>query len=82
MHHFKELILEMDRKFNTLNIVLKRTQQPHTMTGRIHSLTESISIDNRIRALLEDNNMEYLEYDPVHDDVQVLAKLLKQEYNL
>lgn len=81
-HHFKELILEMDRKFNTLNIVLKRTQQPHTMTGRIHSLTESISIDNRIRALLEDNNMEYLEYDPVHDDVQVLAKLLKQEYNL
>ena len=81
-HHFRELILEMDSKFNILNIVLKRTQQPHTMTGRIHSLTESISIDNRVRALLEDNRMEYLEYDPMNDDVALLAKLIRQEFKL
>lgn len=81
-HHFNELIIELHKKFNSINIVLKRTPETHSMVGRIHSLTESISVDNRIRAILDERNIEYVEFDPVHDNIQPLVKLIMQEYNL
>jgi nicotinamide riboside kinase len=80
--HFKQLILEMDQQFTSLNLVLKRSHHVHSMVGRIHSLTESISIDNRIRALLQQNQIDYVEYDSLHDDIHLLAKLVRQEYQL
>lgn len=79
-HHFTALVVEMHKKFDTLNIVLKRSSQVHTMVGRIHSLTESVSIDNRIRTLLDEEQLEYAEFDPVHDNVQPLVRLIRQEF--
>ena len=81
-HHFNELIIELHQKFNSMNIVLKRTPETHSMVGRIHSLTESISVDNRIRTILDERGIEYVEFDPVHDNIQPLVKLIIQEFEL
>ncbi len=81
-HHFNELIAELHSKFTNINIVLKRTPETHSMVGRIHSLTESISVDNRIRTILDERAMEYVEFDPIHDNIHPLVKLIIQEYEL
>lgn len=81
-HNFRALTIEMHKRFTSLNIVLKRTGQVHTMTGRIHSLTESVSIDNRIRALLDESEIEYAEFDPVHDNITPLLRLIRQEFDV
>jgi thymidylate kinase len=77
--NFHNLIVEMHNKFNNLNIVLKRPNIPHSMVGRIHSLTESISIDNRIRDILKEHQMDFLEFDPTSDEIPLLLRLIKQE---
>jgi adenylate kinase family enzyme len=80
--YFRALIIEMHNKFNNMNILLKRNPQTHTMVGRIHSLTESISIDNRIKNILEEEGMDYAEFDPISDNISALGKLIIEEFNL
>jgi len=76
--HFNALIHEMHNKFTNLNIVLKRVDTFHSMTGRIHTLQESTVIDNKIREILQDT--DYLEFDPLHDQIEPLAKLIRHEF--
>jgi hypothetical protein len=52
------------------------------MIGRVHSLTQSISIDNRIRSILTERNIDYLEFDPITDDIKKLALLVRQEFGV
>lgn len=78
--NFRALVIEMHHRFTNLNVILARTQQPHTMTGRIHSLTESISIDNRIKALMDNDDPDYLTLDPYEDHTAALLKLIRQEF--
>lgn len=80
--HFNSLVHEIHSSFNTINVVLKRSSQPHTMVGRIHSLTQSISIDNRIRVLLDEYGIDYVEFDPINDKVNPLVELIKQEFDV
>lgn len=80
--HFNALVYELHSQFRTINIVLKRSAQPHSMVGRIHSLTKSISIDNRIRALLDEYGIEYVEFDPINDKIAPLVELIKQEFDI
>lgn len=57
------LCLEHYDKYNNLNIIMDRNlEYKHTSAGRIHSLTESISLDNRINRFLDDYNIPYLKY--------------------
>jgi deoxyadenosine/deoxycytidine kinase len=80
--NFRALIFEMHHKFTNLNIILKRNPETHTPIGRIHSLTESISIDRRIRDVLIDEGIDFAEFDPVNDNLQVLLELIIQEFTL
>jgi nicotinamide riboside kinase len=80
--HFTELVIELHNKFNSLNVVLKRNPETHSMIGRVHSLTQSISIDNRIRSILTERNIDYLEFDPITDDIKKLALLVRQEFGV
>jgi nicotinamide riboside kinase len=78
--NFHRLIVETHEKFNNLNIMLRRFPEHHSMVGRIHSLTESISLDNRIRHVLEQHDMDYLEFDSsASDNIPPLLQLIKQE---
>lgn len=75
------LCFEQYHKYNNLNIVLNRTlEYEHSMAGRIHSLTESISIDNRIIRFLEESNIPYIKYDDFGLDriVQIISRQLKE----
>lgn len=67
--HLTALVFEQHAKLNNLNIVLSRDlSYPHSMVGRVHSLTESISIDNQIISLLEDRGIPYIRYDDFGED--------------
>lgn len=66
-HNLWELVVEMAGKFTSVDILLTRSEATYSASGRIHSLTESISIDHRIRTLLDRLAIDYLEYDPVND---------------
>lgn len=58
------LCLENHHKYNNLNIVLSRNPTfEHSMAGRVHSLTESISVDNRIVRTLDEHGISYIRYD-------------------
>jgi deoxyadenosine/deoxycytidine kinase len=80
--NFRALIFEMHNKFNNINIMLKRNPETFSNVGRVHSLTESISIDKRIRDVLRDEGIDFAEFDPVNDNLQVLLELIIQEFNL
>ena len=74
------MCLEHHHKYNNLNLVLHRKPEfEHSMAGRVHSLTESVSIDNRIISLLEDNNIPYLHYDEYGKDriIQMVLRHIK-----
>lgn len=77
--NFKELIKEMHSKFTNLNIVLERVQSFHSMTGRIHTLNESMTIDDKIRETLDGIQEDYLEYNPLQDHIEPLVRLIKHE---
>jgi hypothetical protein len=60
----KDLSLEHHAKYNNLNILLSRSPEfNHTMAGRVHSLTESITIDNRILHFLDNHEIPYVKFD-------------------
>lgn len=74
---FLEVVMDQYHLFNNINVVVPRQlQTSHSMSGRIHSLTESISIDNQIIHLLEKNNIPYVTYD---GDVAALAQQIYHE---
>jgi len=67
--HLLNLVFEQHTKFNNLNIFVGRDlSYPHSMNGRIHSLTESISIDNQVRNLLDHYNIPYTDLDIIGED--------------
>lgn len=58
------LSLEYHHKYNNLNIVISRsTEYEHTMAGRVHSLTESVSLDNRIVRFIEEQDIPYIMFN-------------------
>lgn len=72
------LSLEHHAKYNNVNLVLTRNPEfEHSMAGRVHSLTESVSIDNRIIRFLEDNNIPYLMYDEYGKE-RIVGLVLRQ----
>jgi predicted ATP-dependent serine protease len=80
--NFRALILEMHNKFNSMNIVLKRNPETFSNVGRVHSLTESISIDRRIVDILTEEGIDFAQFDPVNDNLPALLELIIQEFNL
>ena len=78
--HLIELVVDMHERFHNFNIFIKRTEQPHSMVGRVHSLTQSISIDNQIIELLKSRGISYIEYDPSTETLDTLLYHIKAQY--
>lgn len=78
--HLIDVALEQYKKFNNMNIVVRRNlSYPHSMMGRIHSLTESITIDNQIIHLLERYNIPFVYLDEIGEDN--LVSIISEELN-
>lgn len=70
--HLIELVFEQHQKFNNINIFVNRENSyPHSMSGRVHSLTQSITIDNQILDLLESYDIPYMSYNQLGEDALV-----------
>jgi nicotinamide riboside kinase len=63
-----DLCIEYHQELNNLNIFLGRNGVQHSMVGRVHSLTESIGLDNRIHRLLDELKIEYLSLEEMGMD--------------
>jgi hypothetical protein len=59
---FDTFILNLFRKYNSLNILLKRDDSVYDKNGRFQDLEESKMLDNDIEQKLKDNNIPYVEF--------------------
>jgi nucleoside-triphosphatase THEP1 len=74
---FIDVIMEQYDSFNNINIVVPRQDTiGHSMVGRLHSLTQSISIDNQIVHLLDRHNIPYMTYQ---GDNELLTNRILEE---
>jgi molybdopterin-guanine dinucleotide biosynthesis protein len=63
------VILETHHQYENLNIFVELdTTRPYNMTGRIHSLTEAMVINQQIIDLLTQHGIPFLRYHEYSDD--------------
>jgi predicted ATPase len=76
-----DLCLEHHHRYNNLNVLVPRIPSyNHSLNGRVHSLTESIAIDNKIVNYLKSNNIEYIDLrDLEHPPIETLSRLVLSE---
>jgi hypothetical protein len=78
--HLKQVIINEYHKYNNFNILLTlNTSHPYSMAGRVHSYTESMSIQNQLVELLDNEEIPYLCYDDTTEDdiVQLVLEAIK-----
>jgi adenylate kinase family enzyme len=76
----KDVILEQYHKYNNFNVFIELdSEYPYNMTGRLHSFTESISIQNQLRELLYEHDIPLLDYNDASEEeiVQLILESLK-----
>jgi len=83
---FIDLCIEYHNELPSMNIVLERQGVQHSMNGRVHSLTESVGIDNRISRLLHEWDIQYMVFaevglDQLVLDISQLLPLVKDSYH-
>lgn len=74
---FNELLLELHNSFHSLNVLLTRSSNnSHTLSGRIHGLTESLGLDREIHSMLDRYNILYYHQDRSPD---LVTKFLTEQ---
>lgn len=81
--YLKDISIEQHNKFNNLNILLRRGDgYNHSMTGRIHSLVESVALDRKIENLLITSKIPYITHDnfitPIDSIITEVEKLINE----
>ncbi len=69
---FLPLVLEVHNSYNNINYLLERTDN-FEEKGRIHNLQQSLEIDERIKTLLNENNIPFT---PIKNDSKTIATIL------
>lgn len=72
-----ELILEEFNRFDNLTFMLNR-ETIFDRVGRNQTLSEAIEIDNRIKSLLIDNNIEYMDYNKEQGAESIVEKIIER----
>lgn len=67
---FDNFILTLFKKYNSLNILLKRDDTTYDENGRFQDLQESKEIDEEITQRLLDNNIPFVEF-PVNTNTSI-----------
>ena len=59
--HFNNYIIELHNRYNSLNFYIERNhyEQGFEQLGRKHNLNESLTLDNDIKKILENNKISY-----------------------
>jgi RecA/RadA recombinase len=77
--HLEALVWEYHRRFRNLNFFVQRGTdvRDHRMDGRVHNLQESIRLDARIRAYLDDNLVPYTLLSHRQEDIIMAADMVQ-----
>lgn len=67
---FDIFILNLFKKYNSLNIILKRDDTTYNSNGRFQTLDQSKEIDEEIKSKLYNNNIQFVEFS-VNEDTPV-----------
>jgi ABC-type dipeptide/oligopeptide/nickel transport system ATPase component len=76
----QDVILDHYHRYNNFNIFMTLdTGHPYSLAGRVHSLTESMSIENQLRELLYEHDIPFLDYNDANEEeiVQLILESLK-----
>jgi hypothetical protein len=79
--HLTNLTIEQHHRFNNINVFVRRQPNiPYSMSGRIHSLDESIIIDQQILDLLTAYKIPFMYYDALGEDdlLQCIISVLNE----
>jgi hypothetical protein len=78
---FDHFIYSLFKKYNNLNIFLKRDDSSFNQNGRFQNLEQSKIIDNTIKTSLESHNISFIEF-PVCPNTAIQIFNYIQENNL
>jgi len=67
---YDTFILNLFKKYNSLNVFLKRNDETYDQNGRFQDLKESKEIDEEIKQKLIVNDIPFIEFD-VHTNTAV-----------
>lgn len=72
----REVILHEYNKYNNLNLLVTMDgSHPYSMVGRIHSFTQSVTLQNEICEMLDDHEIPYVNYrEYTEDEIVELVK--------
>jgi hypothetical protein len=59
---FDNFVINLFKKYNSLNILLTRNDETYDENGRFQNLQESKDIDNDIKEKLLSNNLPFVEF--------------------
>jgi len=78
LKEFKEFVLALNSKYETMNFLLIRDNEahPYKQYGRTQTLKEAIEIDKSVKGLLEDSDTSFLEVR----DLAKIAKIIEVTY--
>ncbi len=77
---FDMFIIDLFKKYENINIYLKRRVDIYENIGRYQTYEESLSIDKKIKRLLLDNSISFYEFDVSYNvNTEILKHILNQK---
>lgn len=77
--YFRKFVVAEFNSFNNINILLKRKKK-YNPNGRNQTEDEARQIDEKIRNLLIENNIDFIEVDGDKNAPQAIFNILKEKY--
>ena len=78
---FDKMVLDIHNQYDTLNIVLNRSEGVHNEKERYQNLEQSIGLDNAIENTLISNNIQFLKIEVNNNTVNSILSLLLDSKN-
>ena len=75
-YKFDEFIVDLHKRYDSLNIVLERDPSMYQNDGRFQTLEESVEIDRDIIGMLERNEVEYFKVPINNDTANIIISLI------
>jgi len=78
MSGLSNFLWELFKRYNNINILLKRNDETYDTNGRLQDLQEAIEIDDDIKQTLDVNRIPYSEFTVHNDTALEIYKYLKE----
>lgn len=78
LDEFKHFVVEMYKRYNTINIFIERDEDHYQHFGRNENLEEAKEIDSKIKAVLLDNEIPFYIVKANKKTVKEIYKIIKE----